>query len=202
MRKSLVLLVGLVVVFSGWSSGASALAIEWTVASGGNGHFYEYIGDSQLIPPTTWADQQARAVARGGYLATITSEAENRFISTAVGIGSLGGCKCVWLGGFQNHSSPTYSEPSGGWEWVTGETWSYTHWAPGEPQNSGHGSTEDFLTVWFSSDPGNVSWNDHPDFGSGRYLIEWNSNPIPEPNTALLLGFGLLGLGALGRRQQ
>jgi hypothetical protein len=201
MRKSVVLVVLVGMVSFGWSSLASAVPIEWTVGSGGNGHFYELIGDSLLVAPTTWADQQARAVARGGYLATITSEAENRFISIGVSVGSESGCKCVWLGGFQNHSSPTYSEPGGGWEWVTGEPWSYTHWAPGEPQNSGHGSTEDFLTVWFSADPGNVNWNDHPDFGSGRYLIEWDSNPVPEPNTALLLGVGLLGLGVKGRRR-
>ena len=195
MQKFVVLLA-LVAAFFGWSSVASAVPIEWTVASGGNGHFYELITGAAVVAPSTWADQQARAAARGGYLATITSEAENRFISVDVGVGSLPGCKCVWLGGFQNHSSPTYSEPGGGWEWVTGEAWSYTHWAPGEPQNFGHGSTEDFLTVWFSSDPTNVNWNDHPDFGSGNYLIEWNSNPIPEPNTALLLSLGLVGLSA------
>ena len=48
-----------------------------------------------------------------------------------------------WLGGFQDLTSPNYSEPSGGWTWVTGEPWSYTNWFPGEPNNTGGG--EDYL---------------------------------------------------------
>jgi hypothetical protein len=195
MRK-FVLMVALVMF--GGSSSAWATPIEWTVASGGNGHFYEYFGEP-LSAPNDWADQQAKAVDLGGYLVTITSEAENRFISTTLGVGSLGGCTCVWLGGFQNLDSPSYSEPSGGWEWVTGEPWSYTNWAAGEPNNSGAGSTENHLTSWFSPDPTNITWNDHYPNGSGRYLVEWDTNPVPEPSTALLVGIGLL---VLGRRKR
>ena len=75
MRK-LVLLV-LVVVFGG-SSGASAVPIEWTVGSGGNGHFYEIVFAAQV----SWSDARTNALAMGpGWdLASITSQAEQDFI--------------------------------------------------------------------------------------------------------------------------
>ena len=34
----------------------------------------------------------------------------------------------AWIGLYQNTSSPTFSEPSGGWEWVTGEPLIFTNW--------------------------------------------------------------------------
>lgn len=196
MRRAGLLLAGAV---SLWAAPASAVPVQWTAASGGNDHWYEYIGDSMLTPPSDWPDQKANAEARGGYLVTITSEAENRFISTVLGVGTLGGCTCVWLGGFQNPASPSYSEPGGGWEWVTGEPWAYTNWSPGEPNNFGAGQAENYLTTWFSPDTSNVRWNDHFPNGSGRYIVEWDTFPIPEPSTALLLGAGLAGLGARRR---
>ena len=64
-----------------------------------------------------------------GYLATLTDQAENDFVY------SMGNPQWHWVGGFQNLNSPTYSEPSGGWEWVTGEAWVYENWHPGEPNN-------------------------------------------------------------------
>ena len=174
--STLVLPTGLLTLMLLLMSGGVAVAVpvQWTVASGGNGHWYEYVGDP-VPAPSDWTSQQANAVARGGYLVTITSEAENRFISTTLGVGALGGCTCVWLGASQNISSPTYSEPAGGWEWVTGEPMTYTNWASGEPSNTG--GSEDFLTTWFSPDATNVTWNDHYATGSGRYIIEWNTDP-------------------------
>ena len=65
-----------------WSSGASAIPVQWTVASGGNGHWYDFIGRSLNGDPTsyTWETARVDALAKGGYLATITSGDEWNFL--------------------------------------------------------------------------------------------------------------------------
>jgi hypothetical protein len=189
MRK-FALLVALVVF--GWSSGASALPIEWTVASGGNGHWYDTVGqgyggsnDSYL-----WGEARVDAESRGGYLATMTSASEWSFLQSSfpsiVGDGSRMG----WLGAYQtNPSGPNLDS----WTWITGESWTFTDWYSGEP-NGGGG--ENHLVVWFHEGSG---WNDHWD-GPFRYYVEYDTNPVPEPSTALLLGFGLVGLAVRRKR--
>ena len=39
------------------------------------------------------------------------------------------------IGLSQNLNSPEYSEPTGGWEWVTGQPLDFTSWGSGEPNN-------------------------------------------------------------------
>ena len=74
-----------------------------------------------------------------GHLATITSVEEAEMIY------SLLDGQSYWLGGFHNMDNPDYSEPSGGWEWVTGENFTHDFWAEGEPNEAG---PEDCLEVW------------------------------------------------------
>ena len=90
-----------------------------------------------------------------GHLATISSKEEAELIYSLLDGGTY------WLGGFQNLSSPNYSEPSGGWEWVTGEEFNHSIWPTcqedpnnpcgfdgqynAEPNDSG---SEDCLEVW------------------------------------------------------
>jgi hypothetical protein len=78
-----------------------------------------------------WDDAQALAEAAGGYLATITSADENAWVTAnllPLIVGTGGGRLGPWIGGFQDTNSPSYSEPAGGWTWVTGEPWDYAAW--------------------------------------------------------------------------
>lgn len=146
----------------------TAAPIQWTIASGGNDHFYDFI----VAPSIGWNDAEAASLLAGGTLATITSSAENAFIAANV----PGSMHYFWLGAYQPIGSP---EPAGGFTWVTGESFTYTNWHPGEPNNLG--GNEQY--VEFDGVVG--QWNDQSlgrtsDFG---YVVE----NVPEPSSALLL---------------
>jgi hypothetical protein len=87
----------------------------------------------------------------GGYLVTITSAGENNFVFNTWPSG--------WIG-------LTDEVNEGTWRWVTGETYSYSNWNPGEPNNAGN---EDY--VQFVS---NGRWNDLPNNFSLPYVLEFD----------------------------
>jgi hypothetical protein len=97
----------------------------------------------EVIPgPFTWDQAKQDAESRGGYLATITSGAEGQDVVAQIGLpipffsdsppnnpGTIGTITGVWLGA---------TDLQGGQRsWITGEPWSFTRRAPGEPSGSG-----------------------------------------------------------------
>jgi len=118
-----------------------------------------------------------------GFLATVTSSAEDAFLATLAPLGWLGGTdqplegtwkwadgpeanQTFWLGG------PGGSAPSG----------IYTNWGPGNPDNGG--GNQNFLL----RGPG--GWDDFN--GTQGYYVEFLT---PEPTTLLLFGTTAAGLG-------
>lgn len=176
-----------------------ATPVQWS----GNGHWYEAVavGSSGI----TWTDAQAAAAARGGYLASITSDAENQFVFNLINSDAFwhnsGGGTAVgpWIGGYQPTGSP---EPAGNWQWDSGESFGYNNWAAGQPNNSG--GNENY--IHFSPGSGSTrtaTWNDLPNTPPSG----WNVNgfvveTVPEPGTLSLLALTALGLLCWRRRMR
>ncbi len=131
-----------------------------------NGHAYEFVSASVSWTGARAAAEAASYLGVQGHLATISDLAENDFVSALAPNGG-------WIGGFQDLTSPSYSEPGGGWTWVTGEPFSFTNWGANEPNNTP--SNEDVLQLWSSG-----QWNDAPDQVSGflvGYVVEYDLSP-------------------------
>lgn len=114
----------------------------------------------------------------GGYLASITSAAENQFLASLMNsdqnlFASYYDSKYnsrskmgAWIGLVQN---PKAAEPRGGWAWENGEPLSYTNWHSGKPNE--HRSGDDF-GMFYSDISGNgdvtpVKVDTWDDMGSG-----------------------------------
>lgn len=156
-----------------------------------NGHYYQLFSTLRTWDNARWAAEQM-----GGYLATITSPAENSFVTSLLPDGFN-----AWLGGFQPAGSP---EPAGNWQWVTGEAFSYVNWNTGEPNNGvGWGVTdESALEIYGITTDQLGKWNDvRPNVETYGYVVEFDSTPpgIPEPEAPPVPDTcGSIGLLCLG----
>ncbi len=112
-----------------------------------NGHTYFRSNTS-----TNWTTANTNALALGAHLVTITSAAENSFLSTA--------------GVSWTNMSDAATE--GTWVWLNGEPVTYTNWNAGEPNNSGN---EDYMHVNYSVAGG---WNDIAGTGNYPAIIEFD----------------------------
>jgi len=156
--------------------------VTWSTANAGNGHAYRAVFAPELM---SWTEAKAMAESLGGHLVTLTSAAEASFVFSVVARPEQwwtdGG---PWLGGYQDTSAPDYSEPNGGWRWVTGEAWSYTNWGNGEPNNYGGG--ENYLHYLDTGGSPVSTWNDQSNGRRQRgFIMEYS---VPAPGAVALLG--------------
>ena len=146
-----------------------------------------YGGNGYVLVETQyedWDDAAAAAAAMptrgcaGVHLATITSTGEQSVLSGLM----AGSDRNAWLGGFQ---PPGELSLAAGWQWMAGETWAYTNWAFGEPNDNPYGTfiagSEQYLEAY----QGSGLWNDAPkiDAGDGAkyFVAEFEDCPNAHP---------------------
>ena len=118
------------------------------------GHTFKYYSSA-----VTWANAKAACEALGGHLATSTSAGKNAFLHSIIS-------NNVWLGGIRDGIGST-------WEWVTGETWSYTNWNPiwNEPNNTNEAQA--YVELYYT-DENPATWNDAIAKNTYCYICEWD----------------------------
>ena len=192
MRRMQSLTAGMLSVGALTGVCAAQDAVEWRVADGGNGHWYQLSGPFF----SSWVLGNSYAEELGGHLVTLTSASEQTFAATLAFNSTPTQVDDCWLGAFQDYSAPTYSEPAGGWRWVTGESWNFTSWRPdGQPHGNG-----DFLVAttvpadglgWVDSGP-----NHRP--GNCQAFVEWSA----DCNNDGIVDYGQILAGALADANQ
>ena len=176
MSLTKLLLLGIILSFSGTSFAQQT----WSA----NGHAYLFVYAQDI----TWSEANAAASkscfnGKQGYLVTITSAAENEFVTKISKryIADKNECKyqSAWIGASDG-------DEEGSFKWVTGpeaglQFWSggqpgapvggnYSNWRNGVPDNATPPGNENY--VHFDPYPANGTWNDLP------------NNPVVTPGTA------------------
>lgn len=163
-------------------TGAMGQAVQWRVQDGGNGHWYGF-----NLTPLWWNEANAWAVAHGGYLASITSDAEQAFIE-----------QIDWVPYFQRHPWAAWlgaTKRGCSWRWGTNETWGFTRWAPGDP-NSGCLDAQLTIYVRLSEQKFSLRWDDcvcPPDGAPFGSLVEWSA----DCNNDGVVDYGQIAAGLL-----
>lgn len=166
----------------------------------GEQHWFEpvYLPEGGI----NWVQAKLLAEEAGGYLATLHSEAENAFVFSLIADLKywhrfdkpyndwiLSG---PFLGGFQPAGA---AEPDGGWQWVSGEPWSYERWQKegldignifppdNQPNNNNDNQNVlafgevDYPVAYWSDVPHKMSTYNTPAPPNFGFVIEYNAEP-------------------------
>ena len=154
-------------------------------------HFYEYVSGTVSWTGSKTSAENRSYFGRAGYLATMTSEAENNFIWRIMSSDACMGASDDLTEVNNSKGTTAFASQAaveGRWHWVTGPekgtnfsigntpsitlvSGQYHKWASGEPNNSG---SENF-GQFYSSNLG--QWNDLPNTTLPGYICEYGDMP-------------------------
>ena len=189
MDKRIGLFVGLTALFAMGSAHAQNACPESPRNAGINvatGHNFE----TYYAPEISWEQAKICAASKTvggaqGYLATITSSAEDAYVNglklDTAGDGALRLPGEVWVGGSQ---LPGQSRPGTGWRWENGEgsiatldepSPGYSNWLPSEPNDAGGFDSESHLAIGLFADGDDPRWNDEGNLANiTGYIVEYD----------------------------
>lgn len=104
-------------------------------------HYYTYYDID-----CTWEEAKSMCEEMGGHLVTISSESEQEIVKYLLNAAER---NSYWLGGYRSGES---------FNWITGEDFSYSNWATGQPDNAM--ASEDALMMYRQTDDAWGTWND------------------------------------------
>ncbi len=181
-----------------------AAPIQWKAADGGNDNWYEYVSTGSIFITIGFDASRAAAessthLGLAGYLATVTSAAEQRFIETSFAyLYGFGASTNAYLGASDAAEEGTFRWLAGP---EAGQTLTYTNWWPGQPSGTG-----DTLALAINvAGVFSAGWIDSADGGTFGYVVEYGDGQIdemsgvPEPGPFLLTTIGLVCLVAGSR---
>ena len=162
------------------TAGAQAERVEyWAPAAGGNGHWYGVYSEPSRIVDFPYARQMA--LAKGGDLASLSTQAEHDFVTPMVEDPRF------WFELYEKHFGPWLGliqlpgavNPEDNWQWLDGEPVTFTAWDDGEPNDNGGGEKgfEDNCHFFSGSDGfgPEATWNDLRAPGLlTSYLVEYS----------------------------
>ena len=143
-------------------------AVQWRVADGGNGHWYEFISGTDVSGGPNFDAQEKACTSHGGHMVTLESVQEWNFFLTAAP--TVGG---YWIG--------LRSERCANWTWATGEPLGFSAWGSSScgagPYPNNCASSNLRAAAGNRFDCGWV-WDDYPQglMNFTDYCIEWSAD--------------------------
>jgi hypothetical protein len=157
-----------------------------------NGHRYMVVDAGLSWDAANAAAQAASYAGSAGHLVTIADQAELDWMLANLAIAR------PWIGLYQDTLDQNYSEPSGGWKWVTGEALGFVNWSTGEPNDTSASGGPENRGEMFA----NGAWNDCElnHLQTTQYVVEFEGAPpgvayCEGDNSATCPCFAIFGLG-------
>lgn len=149
------------------------LVLTGPITNAANGHRY------YLTTELTWHEAEAVGQRLGGHLTTINNPDENAWVQDTFGTWGENRRE-LWIG-------LTDELFEGEWRWADGSNSTNRNWGPGQPDNYGGESGENYVHFWIPDDSGNYlgTWNDAGSWVSHYGVIEVGAS---EPFNPILAG--------------